>query len=187
MGGEPFTSPLWWWCQDAHTGYDPGWDHIYIFAEGGAEIGLDLLFEGGYFKRSTGVARVIFCPSIPANEPGGPVGYIDPGEPDIPTMVATRNYYIKFRAISYLVRNKSSDGVPRPSYAFNLANSDESRLAFLADRNYAWLPYTTDTYHDTGWNVWYLNGSTRFIKRDVLPANLTGINYGAYFGEFDKY
>jgi hypothetical protein len=102
-------------------------------------------------------------------------------------MVATRNYYTAFRAISYLVKNKTSDGVPRPSYAFNLGDADENKLAFLADRTYAWTPYTTDCYHDTGWNVWYLDGSTRYVKRAALPSVLTGLNYGAHFREFDKY
>jgi type II secretory pathway pseudopilin PulG len=175
-GNTPCSQPAPPWDP---TGYSSAYDHIYVYNN----IYLDILFRDGYLKRSRQAAQLLFCPAIPADEPGGPSGY----GPDIPGMVATANYAGAFRAIAYPTRNKVADFVVRPSFAFNLGDSAENTLAFFSDRSWPWVSYGIEPYHGAGWNVWYLDGSVRFVKRSALPAVLTGVNYGAHFREFDKY
>jgi len=164
-------------------------DLMYIY-DG---LNLDLLFSGGYLPRNAGTARVMFCPSIPTIDPGG-TAFVNPGEPDIPSMIGSSNYNVAYRVISYLMRNKTADGVARTSYSFNLGDPAEARLAFLSDgywSRFTWYNYPSSgptlPYHGVGWNVFYLDGSVRLVSRSALPAQ-TGIpNYGAYFIALDSY
>ena len=163
-----------------------GKDFVYVYQN----VMWGKLFDGGYLSRDMSGANCVFCPAIPASSPGG-VSY---QSYDVPGMIARNNYQGAYRMVGYIMRNNGADGnIAERGKGLSLTRADGAwKRAIVSDyyiheEAYSSYPAAKPSlpYHGSGWNVLYLDGSVRMVKRDVLPANTSLMNYGAYFKAFD--
>lgn len=163
-----------------------GKDFVYIYNN----VMWGKLFDGGYLSRDKSGAKCVFCPAIPPSSPGG-VNY---QSYDIPAMIEQNDYKGGYRMVGYIMRNNGADGnSDERGKGVSLNQADGTwRRAIVSDyyvhenaySNYpAAMP--SSPYHGFGWNVLYLDGSVKMVKRDVLPENTSLLNYGTYFKAFD--
>ncbi|MBI4024258.1 MAG: type II secretion system protein [Verrucomicrobia bacterium] len=176
--------------QPAGGGLDAvGYDIWSIYHNPGTQ-NLELLFAGGYLSRNAG--KILFCPSIRPDAFGG----ADYGGTYIPSLIQTGNYSPQIRYISYAMRNKSASGVPVASFSYNLGDPSESRQAFLCELFTIGTVNAEFVPHRSCWNVWYLDGSVRYVpanpafyEKYPIPVaqRYTLLNFGYYFVTFDLY
>jgi prepilin-type N-terminal cleavage/methylation domain-containing protein len=178
-----------------------GIDYEYIYDD----LGLDMLMSGNYLPRGRISANLFFCPAL-GFRTGNPkytnsaLGSGDTGL-DLRNMMADKNYYGAWQMPGYIMRNKNANaavGFPSSPFewSFMLTEDNVSKMAYLSDRTnigtYTGLaggtngPFTFKACHRTGWNVWFLDGSTQLVTDSGLtgPA-LTG-NNGSTFRALDR-
>jgi len=174
-----------------------GTDWYYIWGN----THLDLLFTQGYLARSRSTAELFFCPSITRGTWGSTYRADDSVEAykNRITPIATGNYNFccpTRLVIGIISRNRgieTTGGHPRDGvYAYDVDMQrpcpfyGNINRAYLME-NYAWGPTTVrKPPHGSGWNVWFMDGSVRFMPPTIVPATgVTLTNYGAYFRNAD--
>jgi len=181
--------------QRAGIDWGTAYDNVYTYFG----MGLDILFDRhawgtdtyytGYLTRGKGSASLFFCPSVPL----GATGSAKIGTADILNMFTVGDYAGGYRNCGYLYRNKFSSGAwpsdMTQDFTFDVAK--DTSKAFLMD---TYLPgQATPGYTPhKGWNIWFLDGSVRFLATNRITlgnspwaGNMSG-NYGTFFAEADK-
>ena len=164
-----------------------GRDLIYIYNN----VMWGQLFDGGYLSRDRSGAISVFCPAIPPDAPGGTMY----GGRDIPGLISMNNYQGGYQLVGYIMRNGGADGniADRGKGVSLVAGESSWRRAIVSDyyaHKEAYNAYPASKpsrpYHRVGWNVLYLDGSVKLMKKNILPENTSFLNYGTYFRAFDN-
>jgi len=193
----------------APSAFGSGWGgSSYMYAG----VGFDILFDKAtqccgqpalgyyydgynhtsYLNRGKGSASLFFCPSIPDVMPRGK----GTGAWTAFDMASTGDFRGSGLYGGYQVRNKTASGAWPSQFKPNDQSFDvalDGKYAYMMDTCEAGV-LSRYTQHLTGWNVWFLDGSVRFLSREIVDpvppyvlAYGMGFDYGLWFSRADTW